>query len=114
MKYCIETDSVVIFDYFEKYSHLLLGVAIFLTILIVFKNMTRRVFLDLSDKYSYYIYIVHQLFILSPFSLMEATTIMFVNWLIVLITIVISAIILKYISDKVTSFMNKKILKTFT
>ena len=58
------------FSFFEQYAHVLLGVSIFLVIYIFLKNVEYNSILVLSDKYSYYIYIVHQLLILSPFSLM--------------------------------------------
>lgn len=63
---------------FNKYAHLLLGAAVFMLIhrLVVVK---RHWILAFSDRYSYCIYLVHQLFILSPFAVMTLTDITALN-----------------------------------
>lgn len=100
-KYFLE-QSFKGFNYFEQYSHALLGITLFLIIYIYFRNIKSSNLLKISDKYSYYIYIVHQLLILSPFSLMEITPYMYLNWLLVMLGIVILAVLLKNISNKAT------------
>ena len=93
--------------FFEQYSHVLLGIAIFLVVYIFFKNVRYNKALAVSDKYSYYIYIVHQALILSPFSLMSLTKYIYLNWIIVLAGIFALAVVLKLVSDKVMLAVNK-------
>lgn len=64
---------------FNKYAHLLLGAALFILLhrLVVIAKGNRV--LDFSDRYSYCIYLVHQLFILSPFAVMALTQITALN-----------------------------------
>ena len=95
------------FGYFEQYSHVLLGVTIFLLGYILLKNMKGNKIMSLSDKYSYYVYIVHQLLILSPFSLMAITSNVYLNWGITLVAIVVMSVVLKFLSDKVTNIISK-------
>lgn len=57
--------------------------------------------LDLSDKYSFDIYICHMIYIKGPLSLLSITNIYIVNILITLLVTIISAIILRDISDLV-------------
>lgn len=96
--------------YINSYAHVLLGVIIFLTIFIFIKKVKANVILKFSDKYSYCIYIVHQLFILSPFKLMEVTNNIYINWIIVAMSILVSSLVLKYISDNATFIMEKMYL----
>lgn len=85
-----------IFNALCRYAHLFLGVALFFCMYECFKNIHYYNILKASDKYSYSIYIVHQLFILSPFSLMSITSCNVINWVIVLILIALSGIMLKH------------------
>lgn len=94
-------DTFPRFDLFEAYAHDLLAVALFFLYRLLFKNLRETRLFTLSDKYSYYIYLVHQLFILSPFSLMAVTRCTVVNWVMVLVAILLSAVALKVISDTV-------------
>ena len=55
------------------YSHLLLGVMIFILLHKFVQLNKEYTILKLSDKYSYHIYLVHQFFILSPFTVMTLT-----------------------------------------
>ena len=90
-----------VFDLFVQYSHALLGISITFLFIVLLKNTKRNKILDLSDKYSFYIYIVHQLFILSPFSLLTITHYLPLNFLITIIAILLSALLLKFIADYV-------------
>lgn len=85
------------FSFFADYAHAFLGIAIVLFSLFFIKIKKKKMILDLSDEYSFYIYLVHQLFILSPFTLMTATPYTILNWFITIIAIVVSAILLKCI-----------------
>ena len=52
------------------WSHVLIGISIF-KILLNIKEVKYNKFLYFIDKYSYYFYLVHQIFILNSFSLMK-------------------------------------------
>ena len=95
------------FSFFEQYAHVLLGISIFLIIYIFLKNVKYNNLLSVSDKYSYYIYIVHQLLILSPFSLMTLTNYIYLNWILVLVGITLIAMALKFISDRILHIVDK-------
>lgn len=111
-KYILHLKTGSLFSYFENYAQLILGLAIFLTLYIAFKNIKNNRIFKLSDKYSYSVYIVHQFFILSPFNLMAITFINPFNWIIVLAAVAVSSLILKYISEKILRYSVKR-LKPF-
>lgn len=94
------------FDLFEDYAHLALGVALFLVMYRLFRARGYSALLRLSDKYSYSVYIVHQLFILSPFGLMSLTAYPVLNWLAVLGAILAVALALRTLTDRVMSILN--------
>ena len=95
--------QIVVFKAFCRYSHMFLGLVIFILFYGHFKSMRYNNALRFSDKYSYPVYIVHQLFILSPLSLMAITTLSLINWMIVLIASLCSGILLQKISSKLSS-----------
>lgn len=101
--YGIDASSAIgrIFTFAEKYAHLLLGVTLFLVLYALFRKARVGAIVRASDKYSYPIYIVHQLFILSPFSLMQITPIKYVNWIIVILAIVACAYLVHFISKTI-------------
>lgn len=90
-----------IFDAFVAYAHAFLGVSIVLVFVVLVKGIRKNALLELSDKYSFFVYIVHQLFILSPFHLMALTDHMVLNWGITLVAILLSAVLLKQLSGVV-------------
>lgn len=94
------------FPMFEEYAHALLGISIVLFSLLFIKIEKKKMIFELSDKYSFYIYLVHQLFILSPFTLLSATPYKVINWFLTIIAIVVSAKLLELISRIVTSYLN--------
>lgn len=94
------------FGLYERYAHLLLGAALVLVILVMFGALKENIILKLSDRYSYPIYIVHHLFILSPFSLMEITRIHPLNWLMVIAATCICAAVLELLSNKVNILLS--------
>ena len=61
------------------YSHAFLGYSITMLLMIWFNNIKESWFLEYSDKYSYEIYLVHQLFILSPLTLLTTTNNSIIN-----------------------------------
>lgn len=93
---------------FEAYAHDLLAISMFLACYTFLGPLNKNRLLDASDKYSYYIYLVHQLFILSPFSLMDITRYKYFNWAMVIIATLLAAMVLKFISDRVTLLINEK------
>ena len=96
-------------SHIEGMSHLFLGFSLTFGLMYLFKSVRPMKILSFSDKYSYPIYIVHQLFILSPFTLMTVTHNVGVNIIIVLLTIVLSGIILDTIATATNNFVSKYI-----
>lgn len=87
---------------FCDYSHVLLGVFLFLLMKNVFDRMNLlgvKKLLDTTDKYSYEAYLVHQFFILGPFSLMKLTSQILLNILIIVVAILVFAILVKNMAD---------------
>ncbi len=87
----------IVYGYFKNYNHVWLGVFIFMVLraLLDHIGIQKSEFLDVSDKYSYEIYLVHQFLILGPFSLMMITPWVSVNIVIIFIGIVTAAWFLK-------------------
>ena len=85
------------------YSHSFLGYSITLLLMIVFKNIKKNRILEYSDRYSYEIYLVHQLFILSPLTLLSFYQSRITNITITLITIFVSGIILRSMNKTLQS-----------
>lgn len=91
---------------------MLLGVSIFLLLLTLFQYVPvrKRNILDISDRYSYDIYIVHHIYILGPFSLMEITQYKIINIITILILIILSSIFLEHIRIVILNYIyNRKI-----
>ena len=84
------------------YAHLLLGVALFITLFYLLKKVPFSKLLLWSDKYSYTIYIVHLLFILSPFTLMAFTSLPILNIVLALSATFVSAMILHKLSSQIS------------
>lgn len=84
-----------------EWHHSLLGIALFFMLLWLFekKKPKYRILLRYSDKYSYCIYLVHQVFIMGTFSILHITDFVVINVLIVILAILIAAIILKMLTD---------------
>ena len=105
----------LLYNYFLSYTHLLLGAALFLIIYVLTDKMKQNTLLRVSDKYSYCIYLVHQLFILSSFSLVELTGSVTINVLLTLIVVFVFAFLLYHISKpayKAVDFITNKILSS--
>lgn len=89
------------FDLFVNYAHGFLGIFLVLVFVMTFSHIKRNWLLDLSDKYSFYIYIVHQLYILSPFTLLTATKSVPINVALTVAAILLSAILFKFVVDRI-------------
>lgn len=66
--------------------------------MLLFKNIKESRVLEYSDKYSYEIYLVHQLFILSPLTMLSFTDNRAINISLTLCAIFISSFILNELS----------------
>ncbi len=84
--------------YYQTYSHVLLGSFLFIIMLTTFDHLQikENKLLDFSDKYSYYIYLTHQIFILFHISILHLTNSLFINIILILLTSTITAFILYY------------------
>ena len=101
-------------EHFLNWTHSLLGITMFI---ILYKLSSKIKWKDnkifkFVDKYSYTIYLTHQIFILNSFSILFITNNIFVNILLIIICSFISGVILYYISDFV-SLIIKKIKNLF-
>ena len=63
--------------------------------------------LDISDKYSYEVYLVHQLIILGPFTLLVTTESIVMNLILVVIGIILLTILLKYSEKTIYKIIEK-------
>ena len=87
-----------LFALFERYAHGALGIALFLLLYQILNNVKGNIILRFSDRYSYHIYLVHQIFILGPLTLMNVTSYIAVNILIIVVCILVSGVALERIS----------------
>lgn len=99
-------------EYIKNYSHVLLGSWIFIIFYEIFSKIKikRNFLLDVSDKYSFYIYLTHQIFILFHMSLLRITDYLFLNIILILMASVGSGIILKSFCNLLEKII-KRILK---
>ena len=84
---------------FCDYAHTLLGISFFIAFYTIFN---RHKFADgilrvlqITDDYSYDVYLVHQFWILSPATLMKITPLLAINILLILIVTAISAFVVR-------------------
>ena len=105
--YAVGVIPEVLVSALVRYAHLMLGVALFALLFRVLHSVKYNAFLKWSDKYSYPIYLVHLFFIISPFTLMAITSYKPINWIIVLVATMASAIVLDLSTQLITAKMNK-------
>lgn len=86
-----------------EWHHTVLGVAIYFILLLFLKgkNIKYTNLLKISDKYSYSVYLVHQIFILNTFSLLNITDYIILNIVLIVLVIAVSAFILQWLTVKV-------------
>ena len=92
------------FGTIKNYNHVMLGVFIFMLLKLVFEGIDLTgigKLLNLSDEYSFEMYLVHQLLILGPFSLLALTGNVMVNILIMLFSICTLTLLLKKVEKAV-------------
>ncbi len=85
-----------VFNLFKVYTHLLLGLTIFLSIL-KFSSVKYNSILAFSDNYSYEIFIVHCLFIRGPFHLLHITNYTLINVIIAVCATIVTGVLYKTI-----------------
>lgn len=111
LKYFISINlSKVMNIAFNKYfdiCHMLLGISLFFILIMVYKKINLKMYkiLDWSDKYSFYVYITHHIYILGPLSLFLYINNFYLALICLLLLTLISSIVLKKISE----FIIKKI-----
>lgn len=104
LKYVMEVDMYQGHSlHITEFSHLFLGLAISTCFMTCFNKIKANSMLSFSDKYSYEIYLVHQLFILSPLTLLEATDQKIFNLFITISVIVVAGILLNVASKQLKS-----------
>ena len=85
-----------LYTHWCNYNHVWLGIFLFLLGMKIFKKARfGRKVLNLTDRYSYETYLVHQFFILGPMSLMAVTSWLSLNIIIIYGCILVSAFALK-------------------
>lgn len=100
-----------ILDHFKEYifnwSHMLLGSSIFLVLYHVLGkfNLKYNRVLEFSDTNSYYIYLVHQIFILNHLSILNFTSNIFINIFLILCASIVSGLALKYLTKVIDNLL---------
>lgn len=105
-------ETIIYTNVIVMYSHAILGVWLFFIlskINIIFLKINRIVLY--LDKLSFDLYIVHYMFFVGPFRVMNLTKLFILNFIIALFLSFISSIILNYICKKIYIFIDKKISK---
>lgn len=108
----IQQDSLW-YSLINNYGHIFLAISIFALInkfiptsLISHKILLK--ILSISDMYSYDVYLVHQFYILGPIAFLSITKNIFLNYLIVLVLIILSAFFLKVISCYINKLISRR------
>ena len=112
--------AVELSDYIMNYTQSFNALFIFMAVVTVYKycfgNSTPppklQKFLNISDEYSYDIYMVHMIYVKGILSLLDITNSYVINTLIMLVAVIISAIILHSVSYRLNSaLMQRKLQK---
>ena len=84
-----------------QYGHVLLGTLIFILFYKFLNHFSikNNVILQYSDKYSFYIYLVHQIFILNSFSILFLTKYLLINIILIFLLSFFTGMLLKYLND---------------
>lgn len=96
----------------KQWSHVLLGCSICVILYKILSkfNIKNNFILKFSDKYSFYIYLVHQIFILNYFSLLKFTDSLVLNIIIIFLTSFLTGFLLYWI-EKILSYTVSKIIR---
>lgn len=97
-------------DALFAWNHTLLGISLFLAMYLLFSRLYGRKevpalnrVINFSDKYSYHIYIVHQIVILGQFSCLKLTSSIVLNLAIIFAYSVFAGVLLKYADRKASA-----------
>lgn len=94
---------------FCRYAHCMLGIMLFVLLKIFFDHFKKYLcriekFLKISDKYSYDIYLVHNIFILGQYSVLA----LFQNKAMAVISVFLFTVIASFILNKVGNIINRE------
>lgn len=111
----IDANKYDMYIEWQTVNHVLMGMGLFVVLSSIYKLFNRLsknnlcgAFLDLSDRYSYNIYIVHQIFILGAFSLYAVIDNVWIATVAVFAASILSAIVLQLPTDLLINMMSKK------
>lgn len=103
-------DNSILYDYvIVLYEQMIFGIAIFINIYYIFKQVNERVKIKENkiikhiDKVSFYFYIVHYMYLIGPVRVMESTNSFLVNSIIAIFISYLSALILMKICDYISN-----------
>jgi peptidoglycan/LPS O-acetylase OafA/YrhL len=104
--------------FIEQYTHVVLGVSLFLFLLLILQkiNCDNKLIVEifnLTDRYSYDVYITHHIYILGPFSVMALSSNKLLNIIILYAMIISTAFILNQLRNqcqKIKTHIMKKII----
>ena len=97
-------NCIIYFIVHFSFSYSLFTTIRYLNTIFAFKD---NKIIDYFDKISYYVYITHYAFIDGPISLINLTKLYYLNVLAIVIVSFLSAMCLKFLSDKFTIAINK-------
>lgn len=66
--------------------------------------------IKILDRYSFHVYITHQIFVLGAFSMIDITGNLFINIVLILLLVIASALLLNKISEQITLIIKNKII----
>ena len=97
---------------FCRYAHCMLGIMLFVILKLFFDHIKRYLYkskktLKISDKYSYDIYLVHNIFILGEYSVLTLIQ----NKVVAVISVFLFTIIASFILNKVCNIINREYCK---
>lgn len=98
-----------LFNIYEHYSHVALGIAIFCICFLIFRKSKNNGLLYFSDKFSYDIYIVHHFIINSNYSILNYLRNPLIGVSVSLIVILLMAIVLNKINNIFSRYILGKI-----
>jgi len=85
-------------EYIKQWSHVFIGSSLFVLLYKYLPQIKKKKLLSFFDNESYYIYLTHQIFILSQFSLIHITNNLVINIALIILASIISAMILELLT----------------
>lgn len=95
--------------YLYNWNHILIGTSLFIIMYSLFNKIKipKLKILELSDKYSYFIYLTHQIFILNYLSILFFTKSLILNILLILFISILSGIILYLLTSLIKKLTSR-------